>query len=87
MAGYGTGYRLTFKCAKCRSFEYEATGEVRRLTKSQRGTGHPRALRYRIGYVCRSCGHSGWSRHIDVEMKARHQQMILDQSIVYGQGR
>lgn len=75
MAGSGTGYPLTLRCAKCKvgDFRYirrgtklEATGRVkvlkyhRRLARSQ---GRLMDGFQTAEYRCLDCGHVGWSRH------------------------
>ena len=66
MAGTGTGYPLTFRCAKCRRYQFVVTGKTKPLSARQRGMGHPRATNRRHEYKCLSCGHVGWSRHSDM---------------------
>jgi len=74
----GTGRPVHFRCARCRKlgghgsrygFEYEATGRVRQLTGAQRSCGGRRVAHVRYEYRCLECGHTGWSRHTDVERK------------------
>jgi len=70
----GTGYPLTFRCAKCkskrhkRSTNYIATGRVRPISKSRysRHIGSRQTNRM-LEYKCLTCGHVGWSQHSDME--------------------
>lgn len=74
----GTGVPLTFRCSKerlerdwrggnsrveARHADIVRTGRTRRAPNP--GKGHPRKLPVSFEYVC-SCGHVGWSCHIDV---------------------
>lgn len=73
----GTGQPLVLRCAKCKRDSRDlfkrygdnlvATGRVRPLMLSQQGHGGPRVTNRRIEYLCRDCGHKGWSRHKDAE--------------------
>jgi hypothetical protein len=72
----GTGRPLFFRCSRCRKLDgsrrgqrWEPTGRVRRLAKSQEGTGGRRVAYLRYEYRCLDCGHTGWSRHIEVERR------------------
>lgn len=77
MAGTGTGYPLTLRCARCkvgRDFRrdydkgchLEATGRVRQLLPSQRRV-NVRCMAVQAEYRCLDCGHVGWSKHGDME--------------------
>jgi hypothetical protein len=72
----GTGYPLTLRCAKCkvsrsrwaRTHSYSrgtnllATGRTRpALRRGYRQTDR------KIEYACQTCGHVGWSQHMDAE--------------------
>ena len=78
----GTGWPLTFRCSKCRKSQYAGgcasidahytrhsshkhtpTGKTRPYKGGNRGI---RGLRTFHQYTC-ECGHSGWSRHRDVQ--------------------
>jgi len=71
VAGAGTGYPYTLRCAKCKrgrdwrslretpDTRLEATGRVKRL----RGQGLTRCVPYLAEYRCLRCGHVGWSKH------------------------
>lgn len=76
MAGTGTGYPFTLRCAKCKRHRdwrsntsykderLEATGRVKPLT------GHAvnvRCVRYMAEYRCLNCGHVWWSKHWNME--------------------
>jgi hypothetical protein len=75
VSGFGTGYPNWFKCARQRrTTQHEAltrddyhqvvrTGRTKPCPSPTRG--HPRKLRESHEYVC-SCGHRGWSCHVDV---------------------
>lgn len=75
MAGSGTGYPISLRCAKCRLNGHGAGHRdcLRRyaitkpLTQAQRGRGNGRALQYRVKIKCLDCGHVGWTRHRDAE--------------------
>ena len=77
MPNNGTGYPLTFRCAKCkvgrdwrggdqRGLNYEPTGRARRPRRGLRGV---RCASYEVEYCCLDCGHVGWSKHIDLAGK------------------
>lgn len=71
----GTGYPLTFRCAKCKvglwgrtqrgSHHRPGTNYVvlERVAEEKRGLlmRHDREYKYR--YRCTDCGHEGWTRH------------------------
>lgn len=76
---HGTGYPICFFCAEARHIYYRDTGRQAReraehvvtLTGRTRptkrnGKGHPRKSWTTREYRC-SCGHVGWSSHIDLE--------------------
>jgi hypothetical protein len=80
MAGSGTGQPIFFRCAVCRKtstihsarrgMRYETTGRVRGLTGGQRRQpSQGRIANVSYEYRCLDCGHTGWSRHKDVERK------------------
>lgn len=61
-----------FRCASCRRTIYrrwphgsvsdvEFTGRIQRTPASNR-----RQMPFRIEYLCKTCGHAGWSRHAQV---------------------
>lgn len=75
----GTGYPLTFRCAKCRigwqyrlgrrdGTNYVATGRTRKVTRrsGRRHVGIRQTHRL-IEYRCMDCGHVGWSQHQNLE--------------------
>lgn len=76
MAGTGTGYPLTLRCAKCKRHRdwrsntsykderLEATGLVKPLTGY---AVNVRCVRYMAEYRCLNCGHVGWSKHGTME--------------------
>jgi len=86
MSGAGTGYPLSFACSKCRlawrsrwdvRAEYvEIPADVDKvdLTGKERDPRNadpfPRKSDKERQYVCRVCGFTGWSTHIDLERKA-----------------
>jgi len=76
MGGEGTGRPLVFKCAKCRKTRirgctqgdnYRATGRTRRLPRGSTGAGRSRNTNRLVEYRCLVCGHTGWSKHRDME--------------------
>lgn len=79
MAGYGTGYPAFFICARLarrwprtqRDYdrhEISLTGKTKRNRQSP-GKGHPRKSYASVQYRC-SCGHEGWTSHIDPSRQA-----------------
>lgn len=74
-ANNGTGQPYWFRCSKCRRHGGRNDGWVGCVTL----TGKKRVHRGKQGarntfidreYVCGSCGHTGWSCHIDLAGKA-----------------
>lgn len=64
----GTGRPLWFKCRGCgRAMAHDVT-----LTGQKRLVGHNgnRVSAHSREYRCGQCGHTGWSRHRDLERKA-----------------
>ena len=70
----GVGAPQRFRCSKCRRAPQSFGGFIEHVTltgekrpafrsKSARGSTHERE------YICTSCGHYGWSKHIDLETK------------------
>lgn len=97
----GTGQPLWWKCSVCRraGLQYtskEPTGNAR---VSRTGNAHGRSLPFLIEYRC-TCGHVGWSRHIDaccaflrrfrdVDLAGRNQRVrvkMLDDQRLKGTG-
>jgi len=72
----GTGYPLTFRCAKCKvGWEYKLGSLARRdgtrciatgRTKPKRTRGYRQTDRL-VEYRCLDCGHIGWSQHSQME--------------------
>lgn len=82
---HGTGYPNWFYCAKAREIYLSDSGEQARrralhvVTLTGRtkpapgkGKGHPRKSKTSREYRC-SCGHVGWSCHIDLERMEQRQ--------------
>jgi hypothetical protein len=77
MGSNGTGQPNYFRCTKCRSTarggdggwsgQVELTGRKRRASSRHGGA---RVCPIEREYVCGSCGHRGWSRHVDLADKA-----------------
>jgi predicted RNA-binding Zn-ribbon protein involved in translation (DUF1610 family) len=75
--GSGTGSPNFFRCTKCRStlryseengYDVTLTGRVRaHHPPRSRGT---RNAYVKVEYRCNSCGHVGWSSHIDIVERA-----------------
>ena len=75
MADRGTGQPLYFKCAECRRRCHNPVAGVYNCAHQQMRTGRTRKRKVRNNtgrmldvaheYTC-SCGHIGWSRHVDV---------------------
>ncbi len=71
MAGSGTGYPLSLRCAKCRrrgsahglGMRLRRYAVTKPLNKAQRGHGNARALQHQVKIKCLDCGHVGWTRH------------------------
>lgn len=71
----GAGHPLVFKCALCRHHpldgvwyadKFKLTGRTR---PCRRTTGGCRTGSRAYEYTC-GCGHTGWSKHIDIERLA-----------------
>ena len=84
---FGTGYSLTFRCAKCKvgrdwkghstaGTNLEATGFSKPRPKSDRQLGI-RTTDRMIQYHCRDCGHYGYTKHIDAERLLRQRENRL----------
>jgi hypothetical protein len=86
----GTGYPLTFRCAKCkvgrnwRSFfrfdtergrNYRLTGR----TRSAKRIGY-RQADIKMEYECLDCGHIGWTQHIDPWHRFMHTQNLKEET-------
>ena len=79
----GTGQPNWFRCSKCRSTvsgsrggwanDVELTGRKQRFV----GKGGARVTHIRREYRCGSCGHVGWSRHIDLADKAGESRDLM----------
>lgn len=84
-ANNGTGWPIYFRCSACRRqrssrpFSSEGrgftddvtlTGRTRKYMGGNRGV---RGAATHYEYTCR-CGHTGWSRHKDLERKANGQK-------------
>lgn len=69
MAGSGTGYPLTFRCAKCKRGDWRDRNRGTTWTLTDRVASPKRGLlmrsdrEFRYRYVCGDCGHVGWTRH------------------------
>lgn len=78
-ANNGTGQPYWFRCSACRRThalgggghvkDVALTGKTRKYTGGNRG---PRGSRTHYQYVCHTCGHEGWSRHVELERKAEN---------------
>ena len=76
-ANNGTGWPYYFRCSSCRknppysgagsTTKVTLTGKTRPYTGGNRGA---RGSKTHYQYTCSSCGHTGWSRHNDLERKA-----------------
>jgi hypothetical protein len=80
----GTGQPYWFRCSKCRStvrggeggWSVELTGRKR---KARSRSGGARVCPIEREYRCLSCGHVGWSRHIDLaELAGEHKYLSMD---------
>lgn len=83
MAGRGTGWPLTLRCAKCkvgRDWRAGSTYDTELVrtgrTKPYNGGNRGRGLATFHEYRCVRCGHIGWSRHHDVVLKPLEQIRI-----------
>lgn len=74
MAGQGTGQPLAFACASCRR-RAGGIGGMLGWRKAVFRTGRTRKAKKTPGlrmldqsyeYHCRTCGHTGWTRHRDI---------------------
>lgn len=85
---HGTGYPMFFMCAKARQIWWQDSGRttlerrqhVTELTGRTRptkrnGKGHPRKSWTTFEYRC-TCGHVGWSSHIELERQAQRERII-----------
>ena len=66
---HGTGQPLRFKCSKQRrarrsgrAHECWRTGKVR---PARARIGGIRVMDHEVEYECATCGHVGWSRHVE----------------------
>ena len=86
----GTGYPLTFRCAKCkvgrdykswshrevsRGCHYKLTGR----TRDAKGVGY-RQGQFKVEYECLDCGHIGWTQHIDPWHRFMHTQNLKEET-------
>lgn len=80
----GAGCPNFFQCSKCRQKNTRKktvilgtvsrvvlTGKTRK-TRPYQNIG-PRMTDTHRQYTCKDCGHTGWSRHVDLERKARYE--------------
>jgi hypothetical protein len=66
----GTGYPITFKCAKCRKAPHHSHFNPPLLATGRTRPADRKGIRQttrRIEYYCQDCGHFGWTQHIDAE--------------------
>lgn len=69
----GTGQPINFQCSACRRrrrWPCGAKTHVRltgRKKKLDDGNARGRSTKWSREYICRDCGHKGWSRHIDLQ--------------------
>lgn len=88
-ANNGTGQPYWFRCSKCRmrgdrndgwSGDVTLTGKIR----PHRGKAGARNAHIDREYVCNSCGHKGWSCHIDLAHKAGdHPDLLMENGETY----
>ena len=83
---------IIFMCSRCRGRRYGfltyeskplsmlGTSHDVRLTGRKRSTPHGRSgirnSHHKREYYCRKCGHTGWSRHIDLQHKERYEENL-----------
>lgn len=87
----GTGQPNWFRCSKCRSTLWGARNDG--WASQVELTGRKRPHRGKVGarithidreYRCRSCGHVGWSAHIDLCDKAGdHRYLMIKDGVEY----
>jgi len=81
-ANNGSGWPLTVRCAKCKrgrdwrrsdtnDTDLVRTGRTKPYKGGNRGV---RGLNTFHEYRCLTCGHVGWSRHVDIMRKALSQE-------------
>jgi predicted RNA-binding Zn-ribbon protein involved in translation (DUF1610 family) len=77
-ANNGTGWPNHFRCSNCRKTRrYYQCGYVNDVTLTGKtkpykgGNKGVRGSSTHFQYTCLTCGHTGWSRHNDLERKRR----------------
>lgn len=88
---FGTGQPTNFQCSRCRrnnihfntsrqmmstrgmSFDVKLTGRTR---PEKQGGAYLRSTDTAREYRCLTCGHVGWSRHIQLKYKAEHEGKV-----------
>jgi predicted RNA-binding Zn-ribbon protein involved in translation (DUF1610 family) len=82
-ANNGTGQPNWFRCSKCRRHGQRDDGWAGGVTLTGRKREHVGKQGARNTYIdrqyrCDSCGHVGWSCHVDLAMKAgEHRELHL----------
>lgn len=75
-ANNGTGQPYWFRCSQCRSTVRGSDGgwagdvDLTGRRRPHRGKVGARITSIDREYACRSCGHVGWSAHLDLCIKA-----------------
>jgi hypothetical protein len=86
----GTGQPNWFRCSQCRRTTRGGDGgwlgdvELTGRRRPHRGKSGARNTHIDREYVCQSCGHVGWSCHVDLAHKAGdHRDLMIENGETY----